>query len=279
MADQFGPYRKLLKRAREVSFFSSAIEALNWDLETYMPPKALGFRAEQLAHFSGHAHRLVTAKSIGEAISRCEEHGFAADSDEAANLCEWRRRYDRATKIPTRLVEKLESTRAHAREAWKTARQKSEFKTFKPHLQKLIEITRQMADHWGYKESRYEALVEEYEPGIGITQLRALLAQLRAALSEVLGPAVERSAAVPADLLAGDYPAAAQQAFHRRVAEVVGFDFTAGRIDTTTHPFCNTLGAGDCRLTTRYNLRDFTQSLYGVLHEVGHGLYEQGLPV
>jgi carboxypeptidase Taq len=279
MSDQFGPYRKLLKRAKEVSFYSSAVETLNWDLETYMPQRALGFRAEELAHFSGHAHRLITAKSVGESISACEQHGFRPDSDEAANLREWRRRYDRATKIPTRLVEKLERTRAHAREAWKTARQKSEFKPFKPHLQKLIEINRQMADQWGYKESRYEALVEEYEPGIGIAQLRTLLGQLRSGLAQVVGPAVERSKALPADLLEGNYPTAAQQAFNRRVAEAVGFDFAGGRIDTTTHPFCSTLGAGDCRLTTRYNEQNFTQSLYGVLHEAGHGMYEQGLPV
>ena len=243
-----------------------------------MPPKALGFRAEQLAHFGGHSHRLFTAKKVGEWISACEQHGFGPESDEAANLREWRRRYDRATKLPTRLVEKFERTRAHAREAWREARQRSEFKTFKPHLQKLLELNRQMADYWGFQESRYDALLDEHEPGVRASQLRALFAELRPAIVSILGPALERSAAVPKDFLDGHYPVAAQQALNREVAEAIGFDFGAGRIDTTTHPFCTTLGPADCRLTTRYNEQNFTQSLYGVLHEAGHGIYEQGLP-
>ena len=272
------PYRKLLKRAKEIAFVSSATEALNWDVETCMPPKGLSFRAEQLGHLSGLAHRWLTAKTVGERIAECEQIGFPADSEEAANVREWRRRYDRATKVPTRLVEKMERVRTHAREAWRVARQQSEFKVFKPHLQKLLDLNRQMADCWGYAESPYDALVDEYEPGMRSRELRALFAELRSAITALLGPAVERCAAVPADALRGHYPVPAQQALNRKVAEAIGFDFQAGRIDTTTHPFCSTLGPGDCRLTNRYNEQDFTQSLYGILHEAGHGLYEQGLP-
>jgi carboxypeptidase Taq len=278
MAADFGPYRKLLKRAHEIALVSGASELLTWDAETYMPPKALDFRAEQLAHLGGHTHRLFTSRKVGQWISECEQHGFAADAPEAANVREWRRHYDRATKIPTRLVEKFERTRAHAREAWKEARQKSKFKLFKPHLQKLLDLNRKRADCWGYEESPYDALLEEYEPGMRVGQLRALFAELRSAIGSILGPAVERSASVPANLLEGEYPLASQQALNSKAAEAIGYNFEAGRIDTTTHPFCTTLGMGDCRLTTRYNERDFTQSFYGILHETGHGLYEQGLP-
>ena len=279
MPNTFAAYRKLVKRARQVSWLSGTAELLSWDLETYMPSKALDFRGEQLAYLGGQAHRLFTAKTVGAWITACEQHGFAPDSDEAANLREWRRRYDRATKLPTALVEKFERTRAHAREAWKEARRRSEFKIFKPHLQKLLDLNRQRADCWGYQESRYDALLDEYEPGARAGQLRSLFAELRPAIGSILEPALERSAAVPPDLIEGDYPIAAQQALNREVAEAIGFDFGAGRIDTTTHPFCTTPGAGDCRLTTRYNERNFTQSLYGIMHEAGHGLYEQGLPV
>jgi carboxypeptidase Taq len=278
MPAAFAPYSKLRKRAREIAWVSGAGEMLTWDLETYMPPKALGFRAEQLAHLGGYTHRLFTARKVGDWLSACEQGGFAPDSDEAANLREWRRLYDRATRLPARLVEEFERTRAHAREAWKEARQQSDFQLFKPHLEKLVALSRRKADCWGFAESPYDALAEGYEPGIRASQLRTLFAELRPAIAAVLGPALERSAATPPDLLHGNYPLAAQQAFNQRVAEAIGFDFTAGRIDTTTHPFCATLGPGDCRLTTRYNEHDFTRSLYGILHEAGHGLYEQGLP-
>jgi carboxypeptidase Taq len=279
MEADFAPYRKLLKRAREISLFSGASELLTWDAETYMPPKALNFRAEELAILGGHTHRLFTAKKVGQWISDCEQHGFAPESPEAANVREWRRRYDRATKIPARLVEKFERTRAHAREVWKEARAKSKFKHFKPHLQKLVDLNRQRADAWGYQESPYDALLEEYEPGMRSSQLRPLFAELKSAIGAILGPAAERSRAVAANVLDGEYPLAAQQALNRQVVEAIGYDFSAGRIDTTTHPFCSTLGAGDNRITTRYNPRNFTQSFYGILHEGGHGLYDQGLPL
>jgi carboxypeptidase Taq len=278
MVEAFMPYQKLLKRTREIALVSSTVGLLSWDNQTYMPPKALAFRAGQLAHFSGQAHRLFTAKKVGDLISACEQHGFAAGSDEAANVREWRRLYDRATKVPARLVEKFQRVCAHARETWRTARERSEFGAFKPHLQKVLELNRQMADCWGFQESPYDALLEEYEPGVRAGQLRALFAELRPAIVAILGPAVERSAAVPEDLLRGNYPIAAQQAFNRQVATAMGFDFEAGRIDTTTHPFCSGVGPSDCRLTTRYNEQCFTPSLYGVMHEAGHGLYEQGLP-
>ncbi len=277
MPADFAPYRKLCKRAHEIAFLTSSAAALNWDLETYMPPKALPFRAEQLAYLGGKAHRMFTSKQVGQLIAAGENHGFAPDSDAAANVREWRWRYDRATKVPARLIEKLERTRAHAREAWKAAREQSRFRLFQPHLQKIVDLNRQLADCWGYPESPYDALVEGYERGVTASELRALFATLRPAIVALLPAAVERSAAIPENFLNGHYPVAAQQAFNRKVAAAFGFDFEAGRVDATTHPFCETLGPGDCRLTTRYDERNFAQSLYGVLHEAGHGLYEQGL--
>ncbi len=270
-------YKKLLQRARGIALATSAASVLTWDQETYMPAKSLPYRAEQLAWLSGYSHRQFIAKQVGQWISECEQHGFAPDSDQAGNLREWRRQYDRATKVPPRLIEKLERVRAHSREAWRQARQQSDFSIFKPHLDKILDLTRKMADCWGYQESPYDALIEGYEPGAKASQLRQLFAEMRPAIERVLGPAVAKSAEVPKDLLKGEYPVAAQQAFNRKVAEAIGFDFKAGRIDTTTHPFCSTVGAGDCRLTTRYDESEFAQSLYGVLHEAGHGMYEQGL--
>lgn len=277
MAATFVPYKKLLKRFREVALLGSTVELLSWDQETFMPPKALGWRAEQLAHLSGSMHRSATSKTAGDWIKACEDHGFEPDSDEAANVREWRRDYDRATKVPVRLVEKLQHVRTLSRETWVEARKECSFKIFKPHLQKLIDLQLQLADCWGYDDSPYDALLEEYEPGARSCTLRELFDRLRPEIVAILGPAVERSRATPADLLDDDYPVEAQQAFNRKVVEAMGFDLEAGRIDTATHPFCTTLGPEDCRLTARYYPRDFTHSLSCIMHEAGHGLYDQGL--
>lgn len=278
MRTDFQPYAKLLSRARDLAYVDAAGALLNWDEETYMPPAALDFRAGQLAFLSGWSHRQFTALEVGDWIKACEDQGFAPESDEAANVRNWRWAYDRATRLPTALVEELNRVTTLARDAWADARRRNEFTRFQPHLETLLELTRRMADHWGYAASRYDALLEGHERGARAADLKNLFAELRPAIISVLGPAAERSRAIPEDALDGDYPVAAQQAFNREVAAAIGFDFDAGRIDTTTHPFCTGLGPRDCRLTTRYNERDFTESLYGVLHEAGHGLYDQGLP-
>lgn len=277
MPDDFAPYQNLLGRAREIALIDGASSLLGWDEETCMPAAALEFRAAQHAHLSGWTHRLFTAPEVGRWIEECEQHGFAAGSKAAANTREWRRAYGRATKLPPELVEEFQSARSFAREAWVEARRKSEFPIFQPHLEKILALNRQMADRWGFEVSRYDALLEGYETGARAAQLKILFAELRSEIVKLLSPAVERSRAVPATLLDGEYPVAAQQAFNREVAAAFAFDFNAGRIDTTAHPFCSGIGPGDCRMTTRYNEQDFTESLYGILHETGHGLYDQGL--
>jgi carboxypeptidase Taq len=271
-------YKKLLRRARDIALASRAANVLTWDQETYMPVKSLPYRAEQLAWLSGYAHRLFIGKQVGQWISECEHDASPSGSPESCNIREWRRQYDRATKLSASLVEKLERVRAHAHAAWQQARKQSNFALFKPHLDEVLALTRQMADRWGYKDSPYDALVDGYEPGVTAAQLRQLFSELRPALTSILAPAIAKSSTVPEKLLQGVYPISAQILFNRQVAEAIGFDFEAGRIDTTTHPFCTTLGPADCRLTTRYTEKDFVTSLYSVLHEAGHGLYEQGLP-
>ena len=269
-------YRNLAERAREVYLIRSAAEVLSWDLETYIPPKAVPFRADQLGYLEAKAHALFTEPTVGDWLAASEQHGYDPDSEEYANLREWRRSYNRATKISASLVEEFEKTRTLAREAWIHARDKGRFSDFQPHLEKIIQLTRKKADLWGYQESIYDALIEDFEPGIRSSQIRPVLEQLRVALVDLLvslgnSPVTENS-------LDGDYPQAGQKAFCKEVAAAFGYDFAAGRIDTTAHPFATSLGPYDHRITTRYSEKRFASSLYGVMHETGHALYEQGLP-
>ncbi|MEY2410988.1 MAG: carboxypeptidase Taq [Verrucomicrobiota bacterium] len=279
MPHDFAPYARLLARSHEIACVDAATALLTWDEETYMPRAALEFRAGQLAFFSGWSHRQFTALEVGDWIKACEDRAFGPESDEAANVRNWRWAYDRATKLPPELVEEFNRATTLARDAWAEARRRSEFALFQSHLETVLGLSRRMADHWGYSGCRYDALLEGHERGARAADLSKLFAELRPAIVEILAPAAERTRGMSETALDGDYPIAAQEAFNREVAEAIGFDFNAGRIDTTTHPFCTGVGARDCRLTTRYDPRNFVQSLYGVLHEAGHGLYDQGLPV
>lgn len=271
-------YQNLVRRAGEITLLNGAAGILWWDQAAYMPPKAVKFRSEQQAYLAGQVHRLFTAGEVGDWIKTCEDGGFDRDSDELANVREWRRTYDRAVKLPVEFVEELRKTSALAKLAWVQARRESKFATFQPFLEKIVGLNRRAADLWGYEESPYDALLEEYEPGMRAAQIQKLFAELRPQVEALIGIAVPRSARHSVDLLNGNYPIWEQMAFNAKVAAVFGFDFEAGRIDTTAHPFCSGLGPEDCRLTTRYDEKNFLVSLYAVMHEAGHGLYEQGLP-
>jgi carboxypeptidase Taq len=268
-------YPRLCERAREVHLLQSIGALLSWDLETYLPAKAVPYRADQLSYLEAKAHLLFTEPSVGDWIKSAEDSGFEPGTEEAANIREWRRSYDRATKIPVALVEEFEKTRTMARTAWVTARAESNFALFEPHLGRLLELNCQKADLWGFKDSPYDALIEEYEPGITAAEIKPVLEDLRAALVDLLSQI--RGATVNENFLDGHYPIEGQKAFCREVAAAFGYDFDAGRIDTTAHPFSTTLGPFDQRITTRYSEKRFEVSLYGVMHETGHALYEQGL--
>jgi carboxypeptidase Taq len=276
-------YESLQQRSREIAAYNSAASLLSWDQETYMPPKAGAYRAEQLGQLAGLTHRLGTSVDVGEWLKSCEDHlPISVDEEEmelrAANVREWRRDYDRATKLSARLIEDLAKTTSLAREAWAQARRESNFSAFAPWLKKILGLVREQADSWGYTTNPYDALLEGYEPGARAAELAPVFADLQKQLTPLLPRLQKITDVVDPARLDGDYPIASQQILNRRVAETMGFDFEAGRIDTTVHPFCTEMGPRDCRLTTRFNVRDFTGSLSGTMHEAGHGLYTQGLP-
>ena len=275
-------YESLQKRSREVESYQRTAGVLSWDQETCMPPKAGAFRAEQLSQMTGLTHRLATSQEMGDWIKSCEDSLPAvADEDQnaqrAANVREWRRDYDRATKLPSRLVEELALTSSLSREAWISARRESNFAGFAPWLEKIIKLSREQAECWGYEACVYDALLEGYEPGARVADLNPLFADLQKELTPLLPRLVKATSAVDPARLRRDYSISSQQKFNRLIASAMGFDFEAGRIDTTVHPFCTDLGPGDIRMTTRYQNDDFTGSLFGVMHETGHALYNQGL--
>lgn len=268
----------IFEKARELALINSSAAVIGWDQETYLPAAAAKYRADQLAWLSSRAHELATSDCWKANLEAAETADTGTDFKHAANLRELRREFDRAAKLSTELVARDSMASSLAKHAWADARQHSDFSRFAPHLETLLGIAREKAELWGYRDEPYDALLEGYERATRTAAVASLFDTMRPALREIAAMAVENSKSFAPELPPGPYPIAAQQCFNARVAEGIGFDFKAGRIDTTTHPFCTTLGPRDIRLTTRYMESDFTSSLFGVLHEAGHGLYEQGLP-
>lgn len=272
-------YAELIRRVKDVALLSSCGALLHWDQQTYMPPRGSAHRAEQLALVAGLAHAQFVTPDIGDLLAEAARGGGAGipGSSVAVNVREIRRAYDRATRVPRKLVEELARTSALAHDVWVEARSASDFARFSPWLAKLVALKREEAAVVGGGGTLYDALLDEYEPGETVERLASIFGELRTALVDLVGRIVGSAKRPDTSILHRAYPIAVQEAFGRMVATAFGFDFQAGRLDVTAHPFCSGIGPGDTRLTTRYNLHDFGDAFFSILHEAGHGLYDQGL--
>jgi carboxypeptidase Taq len=244
-----------------------------------MPPKGSAHRAEQMALMARLGHEMLTAPVMGSLLESVEGSKLVreADSDVAVNVREIRRVRDRAVKLPKELVEELARVTTRAQQIWQEARQVNDFASFTPWLERIVNLKRQEAKAVGYRDVPYDALLDEYEPGATTAQIRQLFADLCTDLVPLVGKIVASRQQPRQNILDGEFPIEEQRTFGRSAAAAIGFDFEAGRLDETAHPFCSGLGPGDCRITTRYNPRHFSDAFFGTLHEAGHGIYEQGL--
>ncbi len=276
-------YQELVQLHRKVAMISSVSALLNWDQETYMPPAGAEFRAEQQSAIARMVHERRTDARIGELLRACESNGVMKSIDgAAANVREMRRDYDLATKLPTDLVAEIAMVTSQAQEAWKAARRDSDFSAFSPWLERVITLMRRKAQCLGVPAGGelYDCLLDENEPGMTARELERIFPPLRQALTDLIAQVRRAARKKPVSTRCFDVKLdpQAQHAFGLFVLGQMGFDLRAGRLDTTTHPFCSGLAPGDTRLTTRYREERFTDALYGTMHEMGHGLYEQGLP-
>ncbi|MEZ6053209.1 MAG: carboxypeptidase M32 [Planctomycetaceae bacterium] len=272
-------YTELIGHLQKTSLLASCAHLLGWDEQTYLPTQGAELRADQMALLSGMVHERTTSPRIGELLSQLESDSqFNNESPASANVREIRRTYERATRLSQKLVEELSRVTTLSQQAWIEARQKRDFATFQPWLEKIVALKREEATAVGYGDGLpYDALLDDYEPGMTATKVQEAFSPLRDELVQLVQRIAGSTHKPDRSIITSSYPVAAQRSFGRQAAEAIGFDFSAGRLDEAAHPFCSGIGPGDCRLTTRYDENYFPQALFGTLHEAGHGLYEQGL--
>ncbi len=201
------------------------------------------------------------------------------DSDAAVVVRQLRRQRNKKVKLPQTLVEELARTAILGQQAWQEAREKDDFPAFRPLLERMIDLKRQQAECLGYPQCPYDALLDDFEPEELTANVQPVLEKLREELVPLVAKIGESRRRPDTSVLSRHFPVEVQDRFAREAAAAIGFDFNRGRLDVTAHPFCTTLGPHDCRITTRYNEQFFNPAFFGVLHEAGHGIYEQGLPV
>ena len=251
---------------------------LSWDQQTYMPARSAAARGQQTATLMSLLHTKLTDRDYGQLLERLQDNADGLTAVQAAEVREAKREYDLHTKLPASLVEELGRSQAEGQQIWVEARQNNDFSKYLPALQRTISLMRQQADHLGYEDHPYDALHDQYEPGSTAAQVKAVFGPLRDATTRLLDKIRNSSVRSSDSLLHGHWPAAAQEKFGSDIAARFGFDFSRGRLDPTVHPFAVGIGNSDVRITTRYDEKFVSSALFSILHEAGHGIYEQGIP-
>ncbi|HNY29667.1 MAG TPA: carboxypeptidase M32 [Fibrobacteria bacterium] len=280
--ERMSAYDRLIAYLKETDHLGAASRLLQWDQETGMPPKGETVRAEMQATFARLLHEKTVSPVLSDLLEASRQE--ATDSDRSRQLELVGRSVERSRKVPASLVEELASATSLGQQVWARARKTSDFETFLPHLERVVELRRQegscIAPEGG---TPYDGLLSDYERGLRTDDWTKLFAQLEAELPALAAEAIERGASRQEglgrlDAFRGPFPAELQMDLCRKLAAAIGYDFEGGRLDLSAHPFSETVHLGDSRITTRVSSDDLGGAVFSTLHETGHALYEQGLP-
>jgi carboxypeptidase Taq len=277
-------YQKLLSLQVNNALLQTSSSVLGWDQEVMMPKGGIGWRARQLGLLAGLVHERSTTQEIGDLLQASEDdHRLtsAPRSVEGTNLRMWRREYDKATKLPSSLVQEIAETRSLAQSAWKKAKDSDDFSTFHPFLEKNLNLAKREAECYGPPQGGelWDALADNYEPGANAKDLSEVFNPLRDRLAALIQEVQDQGTPPDNSFLEVPVPKSRQDKLGRLVLSAMGYDFNHGRLDESSHPFTTSFSPADVRVTTRYQEANFLDALGSTMHEGGHALYEQGLPM
>ena len=269
----------LKARLAEIHDLNRVSSLLGWDQAVTMPPGGAAVRAEQMATVGRIAHERLTSPDIGRLLDGLAgyEASLPYESDEASLIRVTRYDYERARQVPTELRTEMTRVASLSRHAWASARASSDFGAFLPFLQQTIDLKKRYVDCFEPAAEPYDVLLDEFERGLPTSEVRAIFTQLKQAIVPLIAAVADRAEAVDDRCLYGHFPIPQQREFCLSVLRRFGYTDDGWRFDPTAHPFATNMGLGDIRLTTRYYEDNIAVSVFGSMHECGHGLYEAGI--
>lgn len=269
-------FRDYVKRMKS---YGEALEVMYWDLRTGAPRKGMENRSEVIGDLSGEMFKLSVSDEMGAYLNELSEPGTFDRLGEIDRKLveELKKEYDRSVKIPPDKYQAYVVLTSQAESVWEEAKGKSDFSMFRPYLEKIVAANKEFIDLWGYEDHPYNTLLDLYEPGMTVEKLDGIFADVRAKLVPLVS-AIQQSQNEPdTSFLKQSFDVGRQKTFSRFILNELGYDFEAGRLDESVHPFATGLNPGDVRITTRYLPDDVTSALFGTIHECGHALYEQNI--
>lgn len=272
-------YNHLMEKYKDVAVLSSVSSVLHWDLETYMPPRGIELRSMQLAQMREIVHARETDPEIGRLLEGLEQSSTldAMTEVQRRNVHLARKDYDRMTKLPPTLVKALAKQVPLTIDIWKKAKAKQDFSLYLPALEKIMDLTKQKATSLDPDKDPYDVLMDLYEPNLTSEVVTRLFTPLKQGLKKIIDKCLTHGADFNHTFLHARVPIAVQRALGPKLCAFVGYDFERGRLDETEHPFTGGL-YDDVRILTHYHEDNFTSAIFSILHEAGHGIYEQNLP-
>jgi carboxypeptidase Taq len=267
--------REILDRYLQVWALNHSQAVLGWDMETHMPEggaRPRGMASGQLA--------LMTQRATVEldGLVRRAEKAKDLDDMEKGVVRRMRRELDYYLKVPPEVVDEIQRVTTEATVVWRTARKKSNFKLFRPHLEKIVELQRTVAEKLGYEKHPYNALIDQFEEGFTVADADAVYARLIPESKKLLGK-VTAAGFYPSKhpLEAANYDVAAMERVNQEVTRMLRMPPGRFRMDVSTHPFTTQIARDDVRITTRYEGVNFKSTLYSTIHESGHAIYGLGV--
>ncbi|MFT0800525.1 carboxypeptidase M32 [Bacillus swezeyi] len=269
--------KEFLETLKKISQYEQAINVMYWDMRTGAPKNGEEYRAEAIGQLSADVFQMRTSKRMKELLDHLWEQKDSLPDDTQKAVEEAKKEYDLNSKIPEEEFKEYTTLTSKAESVWEKAKKASDFALFAPYLEKIIDFKKRFITYWGYEGHPYNALLDLYEPGVAVETLDSLFAELR----ESIVPLAQKIAASQKKPDTGfvheRFPQEKQRELCHFFLKELGYDFDAGRLDETVHPFQVTISQGDVRVTTAFNESDFRSAVFGTIHECGHAIYEQNI--
>ena len=271
-------FARLKEIVSEIEALLEVTGLLGWDQQVLMPRGSAEGRGYQSGTLSAMAHRLYTSDEMGQLLDDLRPVAAQMDphSDDALLVRLLDREYKKRTRVPASFVAEYSEVTAVSQPVWEQARAKSDFALFRPHLERVVELRRQYASYFAPYAHVYDPLLDDFEPGLKTADVQQIFNTLRPQQVELIR-AISAARPVPNDFLLLEYPEQKQWEFGVDVITCFGYDWNHGRLDRSVHPFTQSVGMDDVRITTRFETHRVASAMFGTMHECGHALYDLGI--
>lgn len=269
-------FRQLVKKIKS---YEEALAVMYWDLRTGAPRKGVESRSEVIGVLSTEMFKLSISSEMSSYLKELSltDHLELLDEVDRKLVLECKKEYERSVKIPPEMYQEYVVLTSQAESIWEDAKRASDYAMFLPYLEKIVAFNQKFVELWGYEGHKYNTLLDMYEPGITVAKLDEIFGELRKHTVPLVLELNDDPNKLDTSFLKQNYDVSKQKEFSLFILKELGYDFEAGRLDESEHPFATGLNPGDVRITTKFKPYDIAFALFGTIHECGHALYEQNI--